>query len=222
MVSRLLVACVFAACLSLTHARLLRQTGSTFDFSYSNNTYIGSVTLVGSGTYTNSAEACIQGCVDDADCVYWSWCPADQASGCAVPGLNGASDTTVAAKGCVLSYDSDKNRNAVFVMSGDSVTFAGGNNPASWIDPSGTPAECNGWFSGDQWSGDEIECHVCDSEYQLKCDLDTDLIGDDSVNVVDWSKLPQNQCDWAGIAAKLPTCAVEPVQRILATWNPKE
>ncbi len=28
--------------------------------------------------------------------------------------------------------------------------------------------QCNGWFSGDQWSGDEIECHVCDSEYQLK------------------------------------------------------
>lgn len=34
-------------------------------------------------------------------------CPADQTSGCTVPGLNGASDTTVPAKGCVLSYDSD-------------------------------------------------------------------------------------------------------------------
>lgn len=29
-------------------------------------------------------------------------------------------------------------------------------------------SQCNGWFSGDQWSGDEIECHVCNSEYQLK------------------------------------------------------
>lgn len=34
-------------------------------------------------------------------------CPADQSSGCTVPGLNGASDTIVPAKGCVLSYDSD-------------------------------------------------------------------------------------------------------------------
>ncbi|KAL4431789.1 hypothetical protein ABPG77_003005 [Micractinium sp. CCAP 211/92] len=243
------------------------QTTSISDFTFTNNTYITSVTVLSEGTTADTAEACIQGCADDSDCIYWSWCPADQTSGCTVPGLNGASDTTVPAKGCVLSYDSDASRNAVFVMSGESVTFAGGkwnpsnyvpsppaapgtppapaadpNNPAAWIDPSGTPAECNGWFSGDQWSGDEIECHVCDSEYQLKCDLDTDLIGDDSVKcefdraglaalinnaiefdcVVDFKKTPQNQCDWAGIAAKLPTCAVEPVRRILATWSPKE
>lgn len=37
-------------------------------------------------------------------------CPADQTSGCTVPGLSGASDTTVPAKGCVLSYDSDSVR----------------------------------------------------------------------------------------------------------------
>lgn len=38
--------------------------------------------------------------------------------------------------------------------------------------------------------------------------------------MVDFSKTPQNQCDWAGIAAKLPTCAVEPVRRILAVSRP--
>lgn len=37
-----------------------------------------------------------------------------------------------------------------------------------------------------------------------------------SCSVVDFKKTPQNQCDWAGIAAKLPACAVEPVRRILA------
>jgi hypothetical protein len=234
------------------------------DFSNTNNTYLASTTVVSPGSTTSTADECIQNCLNDPNCLYWSWCPATETSGCAVPGLNGASDTTVDAQGCVLSYDTDGERNAVFVMSGTNVPFSGGkynptnagaatgaaagaattnsSDPASWIDPSGTPKECNGWFSGDQWSGDEIECHVCDRDYQLKCDLDTDLIGDDSVKckfdraglaavvnnaydfdcVVDFSKTPQNQCNWDELSSRLPACAVEPVRRIMATWKPVE
>jgi hypothetical protein len=28
--------------------------------------------------------------------------------------------------------------------------------------------QCQGALSGNQWSGDEIECHVCNGDYQLK------------------------------------------------------
>lgn len=38
-----------------------------------NNTYITSVSLVGTGSSADTVEACIQGCADDANCVYWSW-----------------------------------------------------------------------------------------------------------------------------------------------------
>ena len=41
-------------------------------------------------------------------------------------------------------------------------------DPASWIDPTGTPSECTGFWSGNQWSGDEIECHMCSEDWQLK------------------------------------------------------
>ncbi|PSC73692.1 type VII secretion [Micractinium conductrix] len=112
-----------------------------------------------------------------------------------------------------------------------------GTDPIQWIDPSGTPEECTGGLvSGDQWAGDEIECHVCGRDYQLKCDLDTDMIGDDSVKceigkagvggaldnamefecVVDKSKEVQNQCDWRMLEDSLQGCALEPVRRIMA------
>lgn len=38
-----------------------------------NNTYVASVTPVGTDTTADTAEACIQGCLDDTNCVYWSW-----------------------------------------------------------------------------------------------------------------------------------------------------
>ncbi|KAI3425749.1 hypothetical protein D9Q98_007724 [Chlorella vulgaris] len=117
-------------------------------------------------------------------------------------------------------------------------------DPASWADPSGTPQECTGsFFAGNQWAGDEIECHVCpNNEYQLKCDLDTDIVGDDSAKcefgraglagavdnarefdcVLDNSQDPPLQCDWVKLQNDLPGCAWEPVSRILATWKPVE
>ncbi|KAI7838759.1 hypothetical protein COHA_007552 [Chlorella ohadii] len=86
------------------------------------------------------------------------------------------------------------------------------------------------------------ECHVdcAGTSYQLKCDLDTDLIGDDSIKcefgrgglgglvdnaqefdcVVDNSKPVPNQCDWKSLKQKLPGCAWEPVRRILALPAP--
>ncbi|KAL4859312.1 Dolichyl-diphosphooligosaccharide--protein glycosyltransferase subunit [Chlorella vulgaris] len=238
-------------------------TVSASDYSTQSNTFVGSSTRVEGVTTAASASACIDSCVADMNCLYWSWCPANETAGCTVPGLLGGADTTVPASGCVLSYDDIPNRTSQYVVSGADIAFVGGaygatntapaagsaaaansTDPANWIQ-SGTPPECAGILSGNfgnQWSGDEIECHVCDGEYQLKCDLDTDIIGDDSVKCnfdkaglgaivnnaydfdcnVDFAKTPQNQCDWEAISGRVPTCAVEPVRRILATWKPNE
>lgn len=263
-----LAALVALLCISSSaaSARLLRQTTTTAtastDFTSSNGTYLVSTTLVGTGTATaTSGDDCLNQCAADTNCQYWSFCPVEQTSGCTVPGVAGATDDYVSAGGCVLSYDSTTSGSAVYSVAGSAVPFIGGSynpgnvapantagtppsasNPASFIDPNGTPQECVGFFSGNQWSGDEIECHVCDSDYQLKCDLDTDLIGDDSVKckfdnaglgalvnnaydfdcVVDNTKVPQNQCNWVEFQSKLPACAVEPVSRIMATWKPVE
>jgi len=236
---------------------VLRQAAQGSGFTSGNNTYVVSSTIVSPGQTTASADECVALCSNDASCTYWAWCPSDQTAGCTVPGVAGAASTTQPAQSCVLSYDETEGRNVVYSASGAGIAFVGGsynpvnvapttttgaNDPASWIDPNGTPSECSGWFAGNQWAGDEIECHVCNGDYQLKCDLDTDLIGDDSVKcefdsaglgslvnnakefacTVDFSKTPQNQCDWADLQSTLPTCAVEPVRRIMATWRPDE
>ncbi|PSC72769.1 glycosyl hydrolase family 5 [Micractinium conductrix] len=264
--SRAFAAVALLACLSVASARMLLQTGSVSDYTNTANTIALAPTLVGAGSTATSADECITKCLTDADCTYWSWCPTDATADCTLPGLNGAADTTVVKGACLMSYDGADGRHAVFTATGSAVLFQGGHwnpvnsvppvvagtvvnasDPASWIDPAGVPAECNGWFTGDQWSGDEIECSICsqlgnDGDYQLKCDLDTDIIGDDSVKceleatgnealtfnaveiscTVDWTKVPQNQCNWADIDSKVPECAKEPVKRILATWRPDE
>ena len=35
-------------------------------------------------------------------------------------------------------------------------------------DPAGVPAECASWLHGDKWTGDEVECHVCNRQVEFK------------------------------------------------------
>ncbi|KAI3425748.1 hypothetical protein D9Q98_007723 [Chlorella vulgaris] len=53
-------------------------------------------------------------------------------------------------------------------------------DPASWVDPSGRPAECTG--NNNDWEGDDIECALCGGQYRLECDED-----DNNNNV---------ECEW--------------------------
>lgn len=34
---------------------------------------------------------------------------------------------------------------------------------------------------GEVWAGDAIRCRVCGNDYILECDMDTDLLSDNSV-----------------------------------------
>lgn len=51
-------------------------------------------------------------------------------------------------------------------------------NPPS---PPAHACQCADLTNGDFWAGDNIRCHVCGNEYLLECDMDTDLLSDNSV-----------------------------------------
>lgn len=103
------------------------QSGSTSDFTNENNTLLLATTTVGNGDATAaSAAACITLCLDDPDCTYWSWCPANETAGCTVPGINGGASSVADANACLLTYDAAADQLAVFVASGAGIAFAGG------------------------------------------------------------------------------------------------
>lgn len=78
------------------------------------------------GATAADADACAALCSGNKDCMYWAFCPADVSAGCTVPGVAGSASTTVAAGGCVLTYDNTAGASALFMVSGSSVLFTSG------------------------------------------------------------------------------------------------
>ncbi|GAB4816035.1 hypothetical protein N2152v2_003081 [Parachlorella kessleri] len=101
------------------------------------------------------------------------------------------------------------------------------------------PSECSNTLGigGNQWEGDEIECHFCD--YQLKCDVDTDIVTSSSVkceldkgvlsSAINFEcPVPKNgqvlstTCDWKAIQGKIPGGCYPTLRRIFDVWQAKE
>ncbi len=73
---------------------------------------MASTTALQPGAVADSAAACSTLCANDAACTMYAWCPDTATTGCKVPGVLGAAETSVATKGCVLSYHNTKGAEA--------------------------------------------------------------------------------------------------------------